>query len=320
MSFEWPVALIGLVIVPVVVVLYVIRERRRVDFAARFTTPGLLPNLVDSEPGWRRHLPLAVFLVALAAMIVGVARPQASVSVKREEATVIIAIDSSLSMSSRDVRPSRLVAAQNAARAFVDKLPKKFRVGVIGFSGRAYVAVPPTEDRPLVYRALGSLHAGQGTALGDAVALASKLARRERDSSGKIPPTSVLVISDGAQMSGRTTPEVAALQARNLHIPVYTVVVGTQDGVVTVPLAGGYQAQLRVPPDPATLRRVAQASDGKFFETLGDSRLKQIYENLGSRLGRRTETRQIGDLFAGGSAAFLLFGGALSALWFRRVP
>ena len=320
MSFESPLALIGLVVVPVVVALYAIRERRRLDFAARFTTPGLLPNLVDSAPGWRRHLPLAVFLVALAAMIVGVARPQASVSVKREEATVIIAIDSSLSMSSRDVRPSRLVAAQNAARAFVDKLPKKFRVGVIGFSGRAYVAVPPTEDRPLVYRAVGSLHAGQGTALGDAVALALKLAQRERDSSGKVPPTSVLVISDGAQMSGRTRPEVAALQARNLHIPVYSVVVGTQDGVVTVPLAGGYQAQLRVPPDPATLRRVAQASGGKFFETLRDSRLKQIYENLGSRLGRRRETRQIGDLFAGGSAAFLLFGGALSALWFRRVP
>ena len=320
MTFGWPLALIGLLVVPVVIVLYVLRERRRLDFATRFTTPGLLPNLVDSTPGWRRHLPLAVFLVALAAMIVGVARPRASVSVKREEATVMIAIDSSLSMSSRDVRPSRLVAAQKAARAFVDKLPKKFRVGVIGFSGRAYVAVPPTDERPLVYRALASLHAGQGTALGDAVALAVKLARHERDSSGKIPPTSVLVISDGAQMSGRTTPEVAALQARNLHIPVYTVVVGTQDGVVTVPLPGGFQAQLRVPPNPATLQRVAQASGGKAFDTLGDSRLKEIYENLGSRLGRRKETREIGDFFAGGSAAFLLFGGALSALWFRRVP
>jgi Ca-activated chloride channel family protein len=320
MTFEWPLALLALLVVPALVVLYVMRERRRVDFAARFTTPGLLPNLVDSAPGWRRHLPLAVFLVALAAMIVGVARPRASVSVKREEATVIVAIDSSLSMSSRDVRPSRLVAAQNAARAFVDELPKKFRVGVIGFSGRAYVAVPPTEDRALVYRALKSLHPGQGTALGDAVALATKLAQRERDSSGKIPPTSVLVISDGAQKSGRTAPDVAAQQARNLHIPVYSVVVGTQDGVITVPLAGGFQAQLRVPPDPGTLQRVAQTSGGRFFDTLSVSRLKQVYENLGSRLGRRKESREVGDLFAGGSAAFLLFGGALSALWFRRVP
>ena len=320
MSFESPLVLIALVAVPLLVALYVLRERRRLDFAARFTTPGLLPNLVDASPGWRRHLPIAVFLVALAAMIVGVARPRASVNVKREQATVMIALDSSLSMSSRDVRPSRLAAAQRAARAFVDKLPKRFRVGVIGFSGRAYVAVPPTEDRQLVYRALNSLQAGQGTALGDAVALAVKLARQERDSSGKIPPTSVLVISDGAQMSGRTTPEVAALQARTQHIPVYTVVIGTQDGVVTVPLPGGFQAQLRVPPDPATLQRVAQASGGKFFDTLTGSRLKQIYENLGSRLGTQKETRQIGDFFAGGSAAFLLFGGALSALWFRRVP
>ena len=130
----------------------------------------------------------------------------------------------------------------------------------------------------------------------------------------------MLVISDGAQMSGRTLPEVAALQARSLHMPVYSVAVGTQDGVITVPLAGGFQAQIRVPPDPATLRRMAQASDGKFFDTLSDTRLKQIYEKLGSRLGRRKETREIGDFFAGGSAAFLLFGGALSAFWFRRVP
>ena len=320
MSLEWPLALIGLVAVPALAVLYVIRERRREDYAARFTTLALLPNLVDSAPGWRRHLPLALFLVALAAMIVGVARPRASVSVKREEATVIIAIDSSLSMSSQDVRPTRLAAAQSTARAFVDKLPKKFRVGVIGFSGRAYVAVPPTEERPLVYRALESLRPGQGTALGDAVALATKIARHERGADGKIPPTSVLVISDGAQMSGRTTPEVAALQARSLHIPIYSVVVGTQEGVVTVPLTGGFQAQIRVPPDPDTLRRIAQASGGRLFYAPSDSRLSQIYENLGSRLGRRKETREIGDLFAGGSAGFLLFGGALSALWFRRVP
>jgi Ca-activated chloride channel family protein len=320
MSFEWPLALIGLVAVPGLAVLYVIRERRREDYAARFTTPALLPNLVDSAPGWRRHLPLALFLVALAAMIVGVARPRASVSVKREEATVIIAIDSSLSMSSQDVRPTRLAAAQSTARAFVDKMPKKFRVGVIGFSGRAYVAVPPTEERPLVYQALKSLHAGQGTALGDAVSLATKIARRERDSDGKIPPTSVLVISDGAQMSGRTTPEGAALQARALHIPVYSVVVGTQEGVVTVPLAGGFQAQIRVPPDPATLRRIAQVTGGRLFDAPSLTSLRQIYEKLGSRLGRRKESREISDLFAGGSAAFLLFGGALSAAWFRRVP
>lgn len=320
MSFESPFVLIALVVVPVLVGLYVVRERRRQTYATRFTMPGLLPNLVDATPGWRRHLPLALFIVALAAMIVGVARPHASVSVQREEATVLIAIDSSLSMSSQDVRPSRLVAAQRAAQAFVDRMPKRFRVGVIGFTGRAYVAVPPTEERGLVRSALKSLKSGQGTALGDAVALGNRLARAERTSDGKTPPTAMLVISDGAQTSGRTTAAAAAAQARSLHIPVYTVVVGTPDGVVNVPLAGGYQAQLRVPPNPETLRTVARVTGGQFFTAPDENRLRQIYEKLGSRLGHRRESREITDLFAGGSAAFLLFGGALSALWFRRVP
>jgi Ca-activated chloride channel homolog len=320
MSFQSPLALIGLLLVPVLVGLYVLRERRRQSYATRFTAPGLLPNLVEAAPGWRRHLPVALFLVALAAMILGVARPHASVTVQREEATVLIAIDSSLSMSSQDVPPSRLVAAQRTAQAFVDAMPKKFRVGVIGFAGRAYVALPPTEDRELVGSALKSLKAGEGTALGDAVALGTRVARAERTSDGRIPPTSMLVISDGAQMSGRTTPEVAAAQAKSLHIPVYTVVVGTQDGVVNVPIAGGYQAQLRVPPSPDTLRTVARDTGGQFFTAPDATRLRQIYEKLSSRLGHRRQKREISDLFAGGSAAFLLFGGTLSALWFRRVP
>jgi Ca-activated chloride channel family protein len=319
-SFQSPLALIGLMLVPVLVGLYVVRERARQSYATRFTTPGLLPNLVDATPRWRRHLPLALLMVALAAMIVGVARPHASVSVQREEATVLIAIDSSLSMSSQDIRPSRLIAAQRAAQAFVETMPKKFRVGVIGFTGRAYVAVPPTEDRALVRSALKSLKSGQGTALGDAVALGNRLARAERTGDGKIPPTAMLVISDGAQMSGRTTPAAAAAQARSLHIPVYTVVVGTPDGVVNVPLPGGFQAQLRVPPSPETLRTVARLTGGQFFTATDQEQLRQIYEKLGSRLGHRRESREIADLFAGGSAAFLLFGGTLSALWFRRVP
>jgi Ca-activated chloride channel family protein len=320
MSFQSPLALIGLVLVPVLVGLYVVRERRRQSYASRFTATALLPNLVDAAPGWRRHLPVALFLVALAAMIVGVARPHASVSVQREEATVLIAIDSSLSMSAQDVRPSRLAAAQSAAQTFVDGMPKKFRVGVIGFAGRAYVAVPPTQDRELVHNALKALKPGQGTALGDAVALGTRLARAERTSDGRIPPTAMLVISDGAQKSGQTTPDVAAAQAKSLHIPVYTVVVGTQDGVVNVPVAGGYHAQLRVPPSPDTLRAVASITGGQFFTAPDATRLRQIYQKLGSRLGRRHVKREVSDLFAGGSAALMLLGGALSALWFRRVP
>jgi Ca-activated chloride channel family protein len=319
-SFQWPLALIGLVLVPLLVAAYVLRERRRETFAERFTTPALLPNLVATAPGWRRHLPLALLLVGLTAMVVGVARPHASVNVQREEATVIVAIDTSLSMQSQDVRPSRLGAAENAARAFVGELPKRFRVAVIGFSGRAYLALAPTEDRDLVATALRSLRPGEGTALGDAIALGTKLARQERASDGTVPPTAMLVISDGAQMSGRTTPDVAAQQALRAHIPIYSVVIGTPDGVVNVPVAGGYQAQLRVPPSPDTLRTISRVTGGRLFTAPDKQGLQDVYRRLGSRLGHRRQSREITDLFAGGSAAFLLVGGALSSLWFRRVP
>jgi Ca-activated chloride channel homolog len=319
-SFQTPLALVALVVIPLLVVLYVYRERRRDDYAARFTSTGLLPNLIDAAPGWRRHLPLALLLVGLTAMVVGVARPHASLSVKREEATVIVAIDSSLSMRADDVSSTRLAAAQKTARTFIDELPKKFRVAILGFSGRPYVAVPPTEDRDLVHTALNSLRTGEGTSLGDAIALGVKLARQERASDGTIPPTAMLVISDGAQKSGRTTPEQAALQAAARHIPVYSVVIGTPDGIINVPLAGGFQAQIRVPVDSDTLQLVSRVSGGRTFASPNSDQLRVVYQRLGSRLGSRKQDREITDLFAGGSAAFLLAGGALSALWFRRVP
>ena len=320
MSFEWPLALIGLVLVPALLALYLLRERHRDRYAARFTTPALLPNLVDSRPGWRRHLPLAVLLAALTAMVVGVARPHAEVSVKREEATVILAIDTSLSMGADDVAPTRLQAALKAARGFIARMPEKYRVGIVGFSGRAYVALPPTDDRSLIPTALNSLRRGQGTSLGDAVALATQLGRRQRGQDGVIPPIAILVMSDGAQMSGRTQPGAAALKAKSLHIPVSAILLGTDDGVITVELAGGFQAQIRVPPSPETLRSVTRVTGGRFFTAPSDQRLREVYENLGSRLGSRRQSREITDYFAGGSAALLLVGGALSTLWFRRVP
>ncbi len=320
MSFHWPLALLALLVVPILVAAYVYRERRRVEAARRFGNPDLMPNLVAESPGWRRHLPLALLLLGLTAMLVGVARPHATVKVKEQEATVILAIDTSLSMRADDVKPTRLAAARAAALAFLDKVPDTYRVGVVGFTGRAYVAVPPTHDRDLARQALHSLRWGEGTALGDAVALGLRLSGQQRAADGTRPPTSMLVISDGAQMSGRTTPQAAARQARIRHVPVYTFVLGTQDGVVQVPLANGYQEQLRVPPQPAVLQQLAQATGGQFFAVRDDARLRQIYTNLGSRLGSHEQSREISDYFAGGSAALLFFGGALSALWFRRVP
>jgi Ca-activated chloride channel homolog len=319
-TFEWPLALLGLVAVPLLVALYLLRERQRNDYASTFTTPALLPNLVDASPRWRRHLPLTILLVALTAMVIGVARPHATVSVKREEATAILVIDTSLSMGADDVKPTRLEAARRAARGFLDRLPSKYRLAIVGFAGRAYVALPPTDDRDLAVTALRNLHRAEGTSLGDAVALATRIAGRQRASDGAKPPAAIIVISDGAQLSGRTSPAAAALRARQAHIPVYSVLVGTQNGVINVPLAGGFTAQMRVPPSPETLRTVAQVTGGRFFTAPSAAELRTVYEHLGSRLGSRRESREVTNLFAGGSAALLLLGGGLSALWFRRMP
>jgi Ca-activated chloride channel homolog len=319
-SFERPLALVALLLIPLLVGLYAARERRRTAFAARWGSPALLPNVIDRSPGKLRYLPLAILLVALAAMVVGVARPHAVVKVPREEATVVLAIDVSRSMKAKDVEPTRLEAAKAAAKAFLAKVPEKFRVGVVSFATRANVAVPPTDDRTLVESALDSLKPGEGTAIGDAVALSAELGKEQRTRDGARPPRAVLLISDGAPDGGSTEVQAAAEKAKSLKVPVYTVVVGTPNGVVEEKLTGGLVQRIQVPPNPDTLKQVAQVTGGEFFTATDDEGLKAVYEKLGSRLGKRDESREITDVFAGGSAALLLTGGLLSALWFRRVP
>jgi Ca-activated chloride channel homolog len=320
MSFQTPIVLLGLIAVPLVVAGYVAYERRRSSVIARFGNPALLPNFISRSPGLRRHAPFAVLVAALAALIFGVARPHAVVTVPREEATVMLAIDVSRSMAAKDVSPSRLDAARSAADAFLRKVPEKFRVGVVSFASTAQLALPPTEDRSLVQAALAALRPGEGTALGDAVLLAAQTGQRQRRSDGSVPPVAVLVISDGARDGGRTSPQVAAERARALHVPVYAIVLGTPNGTVERMLTGGFREIIRVPPRPDTLQLVARTTGGQFFTVTNDERLRNIYERLGSRLGHRRTSREITDVFAAGSAALLLAGGALSVLWFRRVP
>jgi Ca-activated chloride channel homolog len=320
MSFDWPLALVGLLLIPLVVVLYVLWQRRRTAFAAGYASPALLPAVIDRSPGRLRHLPLVLVLLGLTAIVLGVARPHATVDVKREEATIVLAVDVSRSMKAEDVTPTRLGAAQNAAKAFLRKVPEKFRVGVVSFATRAVVGVPPTQDRKLVEEAIDGLDPGEGTAIGDAVALSTRLGRGQRASDGSRPPRSVLLISDGARDGGVVDPQAAAHRAKELKIPIYTVLVGTPDGVVEETLTGGYRQIIRVPPNPDTLRQIAELSGGRFFAATDAKELERVYKDLGSRLGTRSESREVGDYFAGGAAAFLIAGGALSALWFRRVP
>jgi len=317
-SFARPAMLLLLLVVPVLVVLWLRNDRRREQQAGRFSASALVPNLITERPGRRRYLPLGLLLLGLVAIVVGAAKPHANVKVPRKDATVVLALDISRSMTASDVRPTRLAAARAAAIAFLQKMPKTYSVAVVGIGTRAFVALPPTTDRVLAQDALTSLTPSEGTALGDGVALAVRLGEHQRETDGFVPPTSVLLISDGARDGGQTSPLAAARRARADHIPISTVLVGTQAGVVTQKLVGGYQEQIRVPPSPGTLGQIAKTSGGEFYRARTGTALRKVYERLATRVGHKTQNRQITDVFAAGAIVLLLVGGSLSAFWFRR--
>jgi Ca-activated chloride channel homolog len=324
MRFEAPINLLALLLVPAAIAAYVVLQRQRERGAAGFTNLQLLPNVIDRSPGRLRHLPAAVFLVGLCALLFGVARPQATVSVRRELATIVLAIDSSRSMAATDVRPSRLEAAKAAATLFIEKVPKKFRIGVVSFASVARVVAPATQNRAVARAALRQLRPGEGTALGDAIVRGIQVARARpgsaRPASGDAPPASILLISDGADMGSDVPPPRAASRARAAGIPVYTVALGTPQGVVEVPRVGGYKVRIQVPPSPDTLRMVARVTRGRFFSAPSAEELNAVYADLGSRLGSRAKREEITFAFAAGGALLMLAGGALSAVLFRRLP
>ena len=318
MRFDWPIALAALAVLPILVALYIDRDRRRVASQAEFGNPDLIPNVVDRTPGRLRYLPPLTLLVALVFLIVGVARPHATVNVKREEATIVLAIDSSRSMKANDVEPTRLDAARIAAKTFLDEVPEKFQVGVVSFATRAVVGVAPTADRSLVVSALDTMKPGEGTAIGDAVAL-SLLVGRPKGENVQVPPRAIVLISDGAQDGGRIQPNEAVAQAKKLGVPVYTVLVGTEAGVVEEEVTGGFRRIIRVPANPETLKQVAAGTGGEFFAAPDAEGLQQVYEELGSRLGTRKQDREITDLFAALAAGLLLVGGVTSAFLLKGV-
>ena len=319
MRFAQPLALVALVAVPLLAVLWRVNERRRRESGARFSSLALLPNLVPQQPGRLRYVPVALLLLALTAMIVGAARPHAHISMPRKEATVVLAIDVSRSMTAQDVAPTRLAAARTAGDAFLAEVPSTYSVALVAFASRAFVAVPPTTDHALVRTGLAGLAPGEGTAIGDAIVLAAQLGQKQKARTGVVPPTTVLVISDGARDGGRTAPLTAARHAKALGVTVSTVLVGTPSGVVTKTLVGGFQEQIRVPPSPGTLQQVARATGGQFFRARTSAALSQVYAHLATRVGHHTVDREVTDLFAAGSLVALLASGALSMFWFRRV-
>jgi Ca-activated chloride channel family protein len=317
MNFLWPLALVGLLLVPVAVLAYVLADRRRSRGAGEFANPDLLPNLVRFRPGLRRHLPPLLVLLALGALLIGLARPHATVSVPKEEATIVLALDTSRSMVADDVQPSRLDAARSAAATFLEEVPEKYPVGIVAFSTKADVVLPPTTDRDAALLALDNLRLGSGTALGDAIIASLEAVPKQAE--GEEPtPASVLLLSDGAQTTDGIQPAEAAQEAQQRGVPISTVALGTSDAVVEVPLPGGLTELVTVPPDPETLEQVAQTTGGQFFAAPNDEELTSVYRELGSRLGSEPEETEVTYAFAAGGAVLLLAGGALSALWFRR--
>jgi Ca-activated chloride channel homolog len=327
MSFAWPAFLWGLLLVPAAGVLYLLAQRRRKRHAVRFTNLELLANLVPRTPGWRRHLPPVLLLMALSALLLGLARPQATVLVPREEANVVLVMDVSGSMEATDVSPNRLAAAQEAAGAFLDRLPDDLRVGLVTFSEREQVLSPPTADHTVVSDALGSLQAGGGTAMGNGILRATEISQlgvgrgneadaRGSGGNGQSVPAAVVLLSDGANTDGETRPEVAAGRARSLGVPVYTVALGTEEGTVEGPSG----REVPVPPDQETLRLVASETGGEFFASATEADLVSVYKDLGSSLGFVEEEREVTAAFAGTGAALILAGGVLSTLWSGRLP
>jgi len=342
-SFEWPEALVGLVLVPLAIGGYVMLQLRRSRTIASFTNPALYPNLVARRPGWRRHVPAALLIAALTALLIGVARPQAAVSVRKEEAALVLAMDISRSMAAKDVAPSRLVAARAAANAFLDEVPRRFKVGVVAFARRADVVSPATQDREIVREALAALRPAEGTAIGDAIARSLEVARAAAapgggaqgaeaarqtevpsgpivDPTGERFPVAILLLSDGAQTQGRLTPRAAAHEASVAGVPVYTVALGTEAGVLQRTLPGGATERITVPPDPSTLRLIAQITKAESFDATSLEGLKRVYEDLGSKLGRHKEDREVTVALAAAGGMLALFAAVLSELWFRRFP
>jgi Ca-activated chloride channel family protein len=322
MTFASPTILWGLLIVPLSLAAYWLVQRRRIKYAARFTNLDLLANVVDASPGRRRHVPAALVLAALAALVVAMARPEAVVAVPRDDATVVLTMDSSASMTATDVAPTRLDAAKSAASSFLDKLPERFRVGLVSFSSSVQVLEEPTDDREAVRAGIDSLEGDVGTALGDAIVTSVGLApdpEEQKKLSGGKPLFAVLLLSDGANTTG-SEPLNVLDQAKQAGVPVYTIALGTDTGTVDITNDLGQTETLAVPPDRETLRRVAEETGGRFFEAPTEADLQAVYDQIGSQVSYKDEKRELTAAFAAGGAVFLLLGAGLSALWFGRIP
>ena len=315
MTFAAPLHLAALLAIPALAVVFALARRRRRRYAVRFPATAVFARVAGKQPNWRRVVPPALLAAAAAACAVALAKPQATVAVPVEKASVVLVTDESGSMAATDVDPSRLQAAQSAARAFLGKVPDSLLVGLVGFSSQTNTVVEPTLDRDDVKAALASLRADGGTATGDALGAALDRLAARRGKDGKRAPAAVILLSDGARTAG-SDPLAAAQRAEQLGIPVSTVALGTAEGTVVAPSGEA----IPVPPDPDTLRRISSITGGTFTAADDAGALEGVYKKLGSKVGVKHVKREISSSFAAAGLVLLLAGLGTGLRWRARLP
>ena len=316
MSFATPLWLLGLALVPLALLAYQASRRRGSRYAVRYTAVPALKVAAAVVPAWRRHLPAALALAALAALVLALAKPQKTVAVPVERASIMLVTDHSRSMSATDVEPDRLSAAQRAARTFLNQLPDQVRVGAVAFSDTPDAVQAPSADHDQARRIVDGQVADGATATGAALEVAIDALKNDKQN-GKRPPSAIILLSDG-KTTVPPDPVPVARTAGQLKIPIYTVALGTRDA--TVPNPNPFGTPLLVAPDPETLRQIAQVSGGKAFTAEDSDSLKSIYKTLGSQLGTKKQKKQVTASFAIGGLVLLL-GAAFSSLrWAGRLP
>ena len=351
MSFQSPWMLLGLLVIAAFVGLWLWLDRRRARFTVRYTNIDVLATVVSGR-SWARYVPAVLLVAGLGALVLGLARPHVERTLLKERATVILVIDTSRSMQAKDVEPTRLGAAQEALRTFLDQAPDDLRVGLVVFAGEAQVATPPTTDHELVEAAITDIDeflVFGGTAIGDALQTAVLLGRQVTDlvpedgataapaltrslaqateptADEEKSPVSILFLSDGAQTRGLLQPLEGAKLAKEAGFPVYTVALGTPEGVIERGPFGGFPGQdsgqvIPVPPDPDTLRAIAETTGGEFTEARTSETLTKAYDNLGSRLGREPGESEITWLLLAIAGVLILLAGGMAAFVAPRFP
>jgi Ca-activated chloride channel family protein len=320
-TFTDPLFLLALVPVAALALAYVLLQRRRTRYAVRFATLPMLDRVAPTRPRWRRHLATGLVLLALGAFATAAAGPEMRLRVPYERATVIVAIDVSGSMEAQDVPPDRLTAAKGAAVEFVRELPETVQVGVVAFAEEAELVAPVTADRALVENSILNLRSDGGTAIGEAVfASAAEVVRQaaasgttaEGDAADPIPARLVL-LSDGFNTAGRS-PASSVQAALDAEMPVSTIAYGTPGGVI----GNGTRTQ-SAPADDETLRMLAEGTSGHFYRAESGAELDQVYEDIGSAIGWRTETTLVTTPLVLIGLALALTATALSLRWFSRL-